>query len=332
MPFPALLLWGAAAAVAAVGVKKGVDAYNDFDKAKEIGRKAERKYDRAKDSLNNARENTKRELVELGEIKVGVFKNQIKHVVDVTNARARLANQGKSYSKLSIKDGFTKDELKQCEKIIAELDMADAGSGIVAGLGTGALLSVGAYGAVASGAIGAVASTGAAIGGLSGAAATNATLAWLGGGALSAGGFGVAGGMVALGGIVAAPVLAIGGFIMASKAEEAVSDARAYRAEVDKAVADMEFMQSNLSAIVSAKDELANTIRELVNRFEACKVDEYASDLDFQKMIMLGKALKKAIDVSIMDDKGKAAELDVVCDELLEYYGNPDSNRAIGYN
>jgi hypothetical protein len=39
----------------------------------------------------------------------------------------------------------------------------------------------------------ATASTGTAIGTLSGAAATNATLAWLGGGALSAGGFGMAG-------------------------------------------------------------------------------------------------------------------------------------------
>ena len=45
------------------------------------------------------------------------------------------------------------------------------------------------------------ASTGAAISGLTGVAATNATLAWLGGGALSAGGFGVAGGMAVLGGL-----------------------------------------------------------------------------------------------------------------------------------
>ena len=42
------------------------------------------------------------------------------------------------------------------------------------------------------------ASTGTAISTLSGAAATKATLAWLGGGALAAGGFGVAGGVVVL--------------------------------------------------------------------------------------------------------------------------------------
>ena len=51
------------------------------------------------------------------------------------------------------------------------------------------------------------ASTGTAIGTLSGVAATNATLAWFGGGALAAGGAGMSGGMLVLGGIVAAPII-----------------------------------------------------------------------------------------------------------------------------
>ena len=46
-----------------------------------------------------------------------------------------------------------------------------------------------------------VASTGTAIGSLSGAAATKATLAWWGGGSLASGGFGVTGGIVALSGL-----------------------------------------------------------------------------------------------------------------------------------
>lgn len=54
------------------------------------------------------------------------------------------------------------------------------------------------------------ASTGAAISGLSGAAATNAALALLGGGTLAAGGAGVAGGTMLLTGIVAAPALLLG--------------------------------------------------------------------------------------------------------------------------
>ncbi|WP_337059756.1 hypothetical protein [Kineococcus sp. G2] len=72
--------------------------------------------------------------------------------------------------------------------------------GLTAGAGAGAtaFATVGAF---------AAASTGTAISTLSGAAATSATLAWLGGGSLAAGGGGVAAGTVVLGGLVAAPVL-----------------------------------------------------------------------------------------------------------------------------
>jgi membrane protein implicated in regulation of membrane protease activity len=51
------------------------------------------------------------------------------------------------------------------------------------------------------------ASTGTAITSLSGIAATNATLAWFGGGSLATGGAGMAGGLWVLGGIVAAPII-----------------------------------------------------------------------------------------------------------------------------
>lgn len=51
------------------------------------------------------------------------------------------------------------------------------------------------------------ASTGTAISSLSGVAATNATLAWFGGGSIATGGAGMAGGFWVLGGIVAAPIV-----------------------------------------------------------------------------------------------------------------------------
>jgi hypothetical protein len=56
------------------------------------------------------------------------------------------------------------------------------------------------------------ASTGTAIGGLSGAAAFNATLAWFGGGAIVAGGAGMAGGAGILALIVMAPVALLAGY------------------------------------------------------------------------------------------------------------------------
>ncbi|NMT56681.1 hypothetical protein HKB02_03245, partial [Vibrio parahaemolyticus] len=79
-------------------------------------------------------------------------------------------------------------------------------SALSAGFGgvLGGTAAVGAWGLVSI--IGS-ASTGTAIATLSGAAATNATLAWFGGGALAAGGAGMSGGMMVLGGIVAAPMI-----------------------------------------------------------------------------------------------------------------------------
>lgn len=71
----------------------------------------------------------------------------------------------------------------------------------------------------------ATASTGTAIASLSGAAATNATLAFFGGGSLAAGGLGIAGGTAVLGGLVAGPALAVIGFVVGSKASANLDNA-----------------------------------------------------------------------------------------------------------
>ena len=110
-------------------------------------------------------------------------------------------------------------ELRQITAAMAELVGGGAGA-----LGPGALAGLAAYGSVG---LVASASTGTAISTLSGVAASNATLAWLGGGTLAAGGFGVTGGMVVLGGVVAAPVLLVGGLLLAAKGEEARETASA---------------------------------------------------------------------------------------------------------
>lgn len=82
---------------------------------------------------------------------------------------------------------------------------AVAGTVVGAGASAATLTTVGAF---------ATASTGTAISGLSGAAATNATLAWLGGGSIAAGGGGVAAGTTVLAGIVTGPaILAFGGVV-----------------------------------------------------------------------------------------------------------------------
>lgn len=183
MPFPALFIWGFAAVAICVGVKKGVDAKSDFDRAKRIGEYAEEKMEKEKKSLEDARVNTQKALEKLGKVKVQCFANQIKYLIEMIEKRNK-----KGYSKIS---GFEEDisieNLDNVKEFV--LQSLEIEKGIGTGAVTGALAALGAYGSVG---MLATASTGTAIGTLSGAAATNATLAWLGGGALAAGGFGMA--------------------------------------------------------------------------------------------------------------------------------------------
>jgi len=75
---------------------------------------------------------------------------------------------------------------------------------------------------------------------LSGIAAKNATLAWLGGGALAAGGKGIAGGLAVLGGIQLAPVFAVSGFVFASKARQNLENAKSNLSQAENLAATME--------------------------------------------------------------------------------------------
>ncbi len=113
------------------------------------------------------------------------------------------------------------------------MDFFDA-SGAVIGSAIGGVLA--AYGAYTG--VGMLASTagGVAIAELSGVATTNATLAWLGGGALSVGGFGMVGGMAVFGGLVAGPAIAILGAMSTDEMEEKLEKAKAYYSQVEKAV------------------------------------------------------------------------------------------------
>ena len=100
--------------------------------------------------------------------------------------------------------------------------------GAVAGTAGGALAAFGAYGAAQALAC---ASTGTAIASLSGAAATNATLAFFGGGSLAAGGLGMAGGTAVLGGLVAGPALMVMGFVAGHAAKKDLEKAYTNKAE-----------------------------------------------------------------------------------------------------
>lgn len=298
MPLP-VLLWGAAALLAGTGVVKGVGAMSDFDDAKKIGKSAEKRHKKAESKLEKQRIQTNSDFENLGQIKLSVFTNQIKFLVQA------IKNSGKNaQSKLSqFNQNFSIQNLREMEAVV--LNSLKIENGIASGTVTGVLAGLGAYSSVGTLA---AASTGTAISSLSGVAATNATLAWLGGGSLATGGFGMAGGALALGGIVLGPALAVGGFMLASKAEEALTQAREYEAEVDIAIAKIKASRIVLAALSVNAEEMASALIETARRFDAVKVSNDSNPAAFEQMCMLGMALKSIADTPIMESDGTASE------------------------
>ncbi|WP_406431267.1 helix-turn-helix domain-containing protein [Streptomyces sp. NBC_01589] len=130
--------------------------------------------------------------------------------------------------------------------------IADAIRGAAAGGAAGAAVGgAAAYGAFTAAALFGTASTGTAISTLAGVAATNATLALLGGGTLAAGGAGMAGGVLLLTGMVAAPAaaLAAAGFYILRQRRNKKEEER-LRTEVEAAEAALDQSQKGFDTMV----------------------------------------------------------------------------------
>ncbi|MFJ7529355.1 helix-turn-helix domain-containing protein [Streptomyces griseus] len=130
--------------------------------------------------------------------------------------------------------------------------IANAIRGVAAGGAAGvAAGGAAAYGAFTAAALFGTASTGTAISTLAGVAATNATLALLGGGTLAAGGAGMAGGILLLTGMVAAPAaaLAAAGFYVVRQRRNKKEEER-LRTEVGVAEAALDQSQKGFDTMV----------------------------------------------------------------------------------
>jgi hypothetical protein len=201
-------------------------------------------------------------------------------------------------------------EINQAAFLIQEV----VGAGITA-LGSGGLAGLAAYGGV--GLLGTTAG-GTAIGTLSGVAATNATLAWLGGGALSAGGWGMAGGMYVLGGIVAGPVLAVGGMMLASKAEAAKLDAYSNHDKAELLAEEMKSAKIATKGIECRFNEITSVLNALNDRFTpllnslkelTLSNSDYStySEADKEGVFMaasIAKTIKSILEAPLIDDAG----------------------------
>lgn len=303
MPLPFLLI-GVAVAAGAYGVKKGLDAKSDFDDAESINEDAQEIYEDAQRSLEERRKITQEELESLGRQKLSLVQDGLEPFVETFSKIKKV-----DYDEIDLLDGklpaVSIDRIREVREVVLHMEEA-IGGGAVAGSAS-ALAGLAAYGSV--GLLG-TASTGTAIAGLSGAAATNATLAWLGGGSLAAGGFGMAGGAAVLGGIVAAPVLLVGGLMMASKAEEAKERALSNRHDAQIAATAME------EAEVAARDigRMAAQVRNVLKKLQ----DYLSSDLEALEDLVSVSTDFRTYDRSERDLVLRSASLAVTAKNLAE--------------
>lgn len=322
MPIP-FIIAGVALAAGAYGVKKGFDAKAGFNDANNINERAQDIYDEAARELEATRTATHDSLSKLGELKFSLYETKL---IPFVAAFKKIHNIDFQHDAIEDELQLAVDQADMTDIEAATLKMTDILAGGVMSLGTGGLAGLAAYGSV-----GLLASTagGTAIGGLSGVTATNATLAWLGGGALSAGGLGMAGGAYVLGSIVAGPVLAVGGMMLASKAEEAKQNAYSNLSTAKLASEQMATANVAAQGVQTRIKEIHHILEKLNDRFEPLlagfqslishfpknwsgKIDYIQLSKEDQVGIMLSmmmaKTIKNVLETPILDEQGLITE------------------------
>ena len=243
MPLP-LLFIVPAVATGMFGIGSSVKAGIDSSNAKKINKTANDLVEESTKRVNAQRYACGNSLRELGEQKLFVLNNNMKSFLDtftqIKNVDFSESVGLEELKKLHIdKQDFV--EMKSMVNYAASL-----AGGTVAGAASGAITALGAYGAASALA---VASTGTAISTLSGVAATNATLAFFGGGSLAAGGLGIAGGSAVLGGLVAGPALMVVGLIVGKAAKKDLDKALTNQDEAIQIAAQLEVASQQCEAI-----------------------------------------------------------------------------------
>jgi hypothetical protein len=205
----------------------GVKGYKELKEAKEIKKRAEDKINIASEATENKKIVLNQSLESYADVKINAIKNTICVFVEYLKEIGQ-KNKGREYEALKSINIKREDIAEITDLGISSANLAKGAIGSAA-MGTIALF--GTKAAVISGVTAlASASTGTAISSLSGAAATNALLAFLGGGAVSSGGGGIAAGTIVLGGITAGAFAGVGaltgGILLSAHGSKALTRAK----------------------------------------------------------------------------------------------------------
>jgi len=322
MPIP-FIAGAIIAGTALHGIAKTIEATDAMNDAKQIDRSAKQYAKEAEDFIAMAQDKTREAIENFGQKKIRVLSQSVQDFV-TTFEKIKHVDFSSSAGIDELRNfNPSSEDFKLLKK--ASFEASQVAINGIAAIGSGALIAYGTYSTVMGGLGGLLvtATGGTALSALSGAAATNATLAWLGGGALSAGGFGIAGGTAVLGGLVFGPALAIGGSVFASQAQTKLNNAhsnldqaKAFRAQaknIGVALKGICTRAEQLTAVLSQLDEY------FVQAVSRMKKTVLSSGTDYRyysknekryiyECVQLVQTIKIILDASLLKEDGTLNE------------------------
>ncbi len=285
-----------------IAVSSAVTAYNGIDMAikkdeiDKIKERVEAEANKVKKEGEAVQKQIEKHLSELDNLYIKVYKEDFARFAAILNELKKEVHIKEEYARLIAPSIKLFEDFKDYKDVIDFFELAKTTKdGVIAG------------GLCAGGLVGAAtafgtASTGTAIGTLSGAAYTNALLAYLGGGSLATGGLGVAGGSLLLGGSFIAPVLAvfsIGANMMMEKQltevkkweRESIKQIEEAKKEIEKAKAFIKQISLYREYFLELRDKFSITLYSTEVYVKRGKISEAFHLL--QSCYELAKALKE---------------------------------------
>ena len=305
------------------GIKSitGIQAYQNRKEANRLIAEAESLYNETMAINDERRKQLNARLNEFGNIRLQALKSTLKPFLEC------LTIMKKKYLdkefELSANLDFKTEDIQKLESIELGAEksiIAVAGAGASAAIALAGVPAMATSAAVAAaGMLGIEAGTGVAIGSLHGAAAVNATLAWLGGGTVASGGGGMAAGSAIISGIAGASagLIAIGvcGLFATWHYSKQLTNAEEYLAKIQEFRAQSEISWEFISGIEKRVDEMERITLSLQERikgqlallyplvFDFVSDDEYYVTT-FQNTYILTKLMSELSQVPILDEKG----------------------------
>ncbi len=324
-----IILGAAALLTSGAGVAVGVGGVSKMKEAKELKKAAQERCESKQKSVENTFQVTQELAEEYGQIQIQVKLQTIGRFLAFIERFGQKASQ----SDMEFSKGFegvSPQWIQEYEAAALEANRFRPGGAAAVGaayaVNQGTVALVGLFG---------TASTGTAISGLSGAAAWNATLAWLGGGSLAAGGGGMALGTLVLGGITVAPALMLGGFALGGKGEKDLTEAHRYAAQVNTEIAKLDALEDFHGQIQRRTTELKDLVETLndraINGLAALESKPFVRERDavrFQQVALLTKALAEIMKIPILDTEGNLNQDTAV---LKEKYYNTGLSKFMKY-